>query len=39
MATEVAKAYVQIVPSARGIKGQLEKEMNPEAETAGQSVG
>ena len=39
MATEVAKAYVQIVPSARGIKGQLEKEMNPEAESAGQSVG
>lgn len=35
----MAKAYVQIVPSARGIKGQLEKEMNPEAETAGQSVG
>lgn len=39
MATEVAKAYVQIVPSARGIKGQLEKEMNPETESAGQSVG
>lgn len=39
MATEVAKAYVQIVPSARGIKGQLEKEMNPEVESAGQSVG
>lgn len=35
----MAKAYVQIVPSARGIKGQLEKEMNPEAESAGQSVG
>ena len=39
MATEVAKAYVQIVPSARGRKGQLEKEMNPEVESAGQSVG
>lgn len=39
MATEVAKAYVQLVPSARGIKGQLEKEMNPEVESAGQSVG
>lgn len=39
MATELAKAYVQIVPSARGIKGQLEKEMNSEAESAGQSVG
>lgn len=35
----MAKAYVQIVPSARGIKGQLEKEMNPEVESAGQSVG
>ena len=26
MATELAKAYVQIIPSAKGIKGKIKKE-------------
>lgn len=39
MATELAKAYVQIVPSARGIKGQLESQMGGEVQSAGNSLG
>lgn len=39
MATELAKAYVQIIPSARGIKGGIQKEIDPEAEPAGKSFG
>lgn len=39
MATELAKAYVQIIPSAKGIKGMLEKEMGGEASAAGKSAG
>lgn len=39
MATELAKAYVQIVPSAQGIKGELENVMNGEAKKAGKSSG
>lgn len=39
MATELAKAYVQIVPSARGIKGAIEKELGGEAQSAGASAG
>ena len=39
MATELAKAYVQIIPSARGIKGGIQKEIDPEAEPAGESFG
>ncbi|MCR4805782.1 MAG: hypothetical protein K5981_09105 [Clostridia bacterium] len=36
---ELAKAYVQIVPSARGIKGSIAEAMGGEAEAAGQSAG
>lgn len=39
MATELAKAYVQIVPSARGIKGALEEELGGAASDAGKSSG
>lgn len=39
MATELAKAYVQIVPSADGIKGSIAKIIDPEAESAGKSSG
>ena len=39
MATELGKAYVQIVPSAKGISGMISKELAPEANTAGDSVG
>lgn len=37
--TDIAKAYVQIIPSAEGIKGKLTTMMDGEAETAGQSAG
>lgn len=39
MATELAKAYVQIIPSAKGIKGGLEDVMNPAASSAGKTAG
>lgn len=39
MATELAKAYVQIIPSARGIKGSLTSALDGEATTAGKSAG
>lgn len=39
MATELAKAYVQIVPSAMGIKGKLTEELGGEAESAGTNTG
>lgn len=39
MATELAKAYVQIIPSAKGIKGSIAKEMGGEAASAGTSSG
>ena len=39
MAIELAKAYVQIVPSAQGIKGKLESALGGEAEAAGKSAG
>ncbi len=39
MATELAKAYVQIVPSAKGIKGSITKELSGEASSAGDSAG
>ena len=39
MATELAKAYVQIIPSAKGIKGMLHKELGGEASAAGESAG
>lgn len=39
MATELAKAYVQIIPSARGIGGMIQKEMGGEVASAGTSAG
>ena len=39
MATELAKAYVQIVPSAKGIKGSIGTSLNGEADSAGTSSG
>ncbi|MBP1046399.1 phage tail protein [Enterococcus sp. BWM-S5] len=39
MATELGKAYVQIVPSARGLSGAIQGQLDPEAEAAGQSAG
>ena len=39
MATELGKAYVQIMPSARGIKGKISKELEPESKSAGLSAG
>ena len=37
--TDIAKAYVQIIPSAEGIKGKLEDVLGGEAESAGRSAG
>lgn len=42
MATELGKAYVQIIPSAKGISGNIEKELNgagASGETAGEKSG
>ena len=39
MATELAKAYVQIIPSAQGISGKIQQAIEPDAEVAGTSVG
>ena len=39
MGTELAKAYVQIVPSAQGISGKITQELGGEAEAAGKSAG
>lgn len=39
MATELAKAYVQIIPSAKGIKTNIENEIGGDASAAGVSVG
>lgn len=39
MATELGKAYVQIIPSARGITGMIQKEMSGEVASAGASSG
>lgn len=39
MATELAKAYVQIIPSAKGIKGGIESVIGGDATAAGTSVG
>lgn len=38
-ATELGKAYVQIVPSAQGISGSMTAALNPAATSAGQSAG
>ena len=37
--TELAKAYVQIVPSAQGIQGMIEQAMGKEPEEAGEKAG
>lgn len=37
--TDIAKAYVQIIPSAEGIKGKLTEAMGGEADSAGKSAG
>lgn len=39
MATELGKAYVQIVPSARGISGSIQNAMGGEVDSAGKSLG
>ncbi|MFR1786494.1 MAG: phage tail protein, partial [Ruthenibacterium lactatiformans] len=39
MATELAKAYVQIVPSAQGIKGSITQALGGEADSAGAAAG
>ncbi len=39
LATELGQAYVQIMPSAKGIKGSIEKVLGGEATSAGKSVG
>ena len=39
MATELGKAYVQIIPSAKGISGMIQNEMGGEVASAGVSAG
>lgn len=39
MATELGQAYVQIIPSAKGISGSIQKQLDPEATAAGTSAG
>lgn len=39
MATELAKAYVQIIPSAEGIQGNIQQALSGEADRAGKSSG
>lgn len=39
MATELGKAYVQIIPSAQGIKGSIASAIGPEASSAGSMAG
>ncbi|WP_171313646.1 phage tail protein [Enterococcus cecorum] len=39
MATELGQAYVQIMPSAKGISGMIKNQVQPEADSAGQSAG
>lgn len=39
IATELGKAYVQIIPSAKGISAAIKKEIEPEASVAGKSAG
>ena len=34
MATDLGQAYVQIIPSAKGISGKIAKELGPEATKA-----
>lgn len=37
--TSLGKAYVQIIPSAEGIKGSIEKVLNQESSSAGKKAG
>lgn len=39
MATELGQAYVQIMPSAKGISGAIQNAISPEASAAGKSAG
>lgn len=39
MATELAKAYVQIIPSAQGIQGSISSVLSGESASAGQQAG
>src|SRR5690606_27789976 len=39
MAIELGKAYVQILPSAKGISGSIQKAIAPEATAAGKAAG
>lgn len=39
MATELGKAYVQIIPSAKGISGAITEELGGPAASAGKSAG
>lgn len=39
MATELGKAYVQIMPSAKGISGSISKVLEPESTLAGEKTG
>ena len=39
MATELAKAYVQIIPSAKGISGSIENVLSGESSKAGEKAG
>lgn len=39
MPTEIGKAYVQIIPSARGIKGSVSRILKPESKSAGEDSG
>lgn len=39
MATELGKAYVQIIPSAKGIAGNIRKELGGEMDAAGTDAG
>lgn len=39
MATELGQYFVQIMPSAKGISGSIQKQFGPEAEAAGSSAG
>lgn len=37
--SELGKVYVQIIPSAKGIKGMIEKQLGAEVATAGDKLG
>lgn len=39
MSTEIGKAYVQVVPSAKGISGSISNALGGEASSAGDSAG